>query len=533
MCAYSGYKARDEQLTYGSTDEPMRKHHKKPKPDFSRPKPVPQEDTGEEDTFPLEPQGGGSKGKRKERTSRFSSRYFGEGQWVNLPLVVIVGRPNVGKSTLFNRLTHTGRAITSPTPGVTRDPVEAVCLVSGKPVRLVDTGGFKLTRSGEKRADLMDDLVVDRTVLELEKADRILLLLEAGDATAEDEELVALLRPHTDKLVVAVNKAEGDIKAASSSQWYRFGFRDISPISALHGEGLEILAQKITDGIDFSRVTKVEGQERPLRIAILGKPNTGKSTLSNALTHTASSIVTDQAGTTRDVVTGSFRWNGRDVEILDTAGIRRKARVSEDVEYYSVNRAIKTLDECDVVFLLMDATADVSEQDKKIASLADERGRAIVFALNKRDLLEDTSAKALGELKTRFCDLFGQVRWAPVVFLSAKEQSGTKELVDTAFALYEKLTHRVDTAAVNLALKDWISRRPPPVAGKGSFKIRYMTQTGVNPVKFTAFATKPEAVSESYLSYLKNRIRSDLGFEGIPVQLEVKASRKRSGEPPA
>ena len=481
---------------------------------------APQE--GEKPSVP----GGTQKGGRSGRGSRF----FAEGRWVNLPLVVIVGRPNVGKSTLFNRLTHTGRAITSPTPGVTRDPVEAVCLLAGKPVRLVDTGGFKLTRAGEKSADLMDELVVDRMLCELGRADRILLLLEAGEATSEDEELIALLRSHMDKLLVAVNKAEGDVKAASASQWYRFGFRDISPISALQGEGLEELAQKITDGLDFSRVTKAKEQGKPLRIAILGKPNTGKSTLLNALTHTTSSIVADQAGTTRDVVTASFHWNGRDVEILDTAGIRRKSRVSEDVEYYSVNRAIKTLDECDVVFLLMDATADVSEQDKKIASLAQERGRGVVFALNKRDLLEDTSAKALRDLETRFCDLFGQVRWAPVVFLSAKESSGTKELVDTAFELYEKLTHKVDTASANLALKDWVTRRPPPAAGKGSFKIRYITQTGVNPVKFTAFATKPEAVSESYVSYLKNRIREDLGFEGIPVQLELKASRNRQGE---
>ena len=514
----------------------------KRKPDFSKPKPAPHTGAQEVSAAPSDPL---ASQEREQHTSgeqsapvagqkdeRKASRYFDTDQWVNLPLVVIAGRPNVGKSTLFNRLTHTGRAITSPTPGVTRDPVEAVCLLAGKPVRLVDTGGFKLTREGKESADQMDDLVVARTLSMLDKADRILLLLEVGEATAEDEQLISLLRPYSAKLVVAVNKAEGDIKTALSCEWYRWGFPSISLISALHGEGLSELAQKITDGLDFSRVTKGNKEGRPLRIAILGKPNTGKSTLANALTHTSASIVTDQAGTTRDVVTGSFRWNGHDVEILDTAGIRRHSRVKEDIEYYSVNRALKTLDECDVVFVLVDATEDVSEQDKKIAALAEERGRGVVFALNKRDLLEDTSAKALRQLKERFCDLFGQMRWAPVVFLSAKESSGIKELMDAAFALYEKLSRKVDTASLNLALKDWTDRRPPPAVGKGAFKIRYMTQTGVNPVKFVVFATKPDAVTESYLSYLKNRIRDDLGFAGIPVQLEVKASRKRKGEQP-
>ena len=259
----------------------------------------------------------------------------------------------------------------------------------------------------------------------------------------------------------------------------------------------------------------------------MGKPNTGKSTLSNALTHTEASIVSDYAGTTRDVVEGSFRYNGRDIEILDTAGIRRKSRVSENVEYYSVNRAIKTLDECDVVFIMMDAQEGLSEQDKKITSLAYERGRGIVFVLNKWDLMEDQSNKALRKAQDYIRTMFGHMNWAPIVAISAKNADGIRNLMNTALELYAQLTHKVDTAALNLALNDWLAKYPPPATKAIHFKIRYMTQTSTNPVNFLIFATRPDNVPGSYVTYLKNRIRADLGYDQIPVQIEMKASRQK------
>lgn len=203
----------------------------------------------------------------------------------------------------------------------------------------------------------------------LRKADRILLLLDATEITAEDEELILRLRPWWNKLIAAVNKTEGGKNEHLAFNYMQFGFNDITPISAAHGDNIPLLCEKMVAGLDFSKVTEGTEQELPIRIAILGKPNTGKSTLSNALTHTEASIVSDYAGTTRDVVEGSFRYNGRDIQILDTAGIRRKSKVSDNVEYYSVNRAIKTLDECDVVFIMIDAKEGLSEQDKKLHPL--------------------------------------------------------------------------------------------------------------------------------------------------------------------
>ena len=468
------------------------------------------------------------------------TKFDSEKKYVNLPLIVIAGRPNVGKSTLFNRFMHKRIAITDPTPGVTRDPIEGTTFIMGMPVHLMDTGGFKLTRderegksqgASQRRVhkistNALDDLVVAKTVEMLQKADLILLLLDAGETTPEDEEFVALLRPYWNKVIAAVNKTEGGRNEAAAWNYARFGFGDLVLISAEHGDNITPLAQKIVSRLDFSKVKESEEDSSPIRIAVLGKPNTGKSTLTNRLTHTESSIVSDYAGTTRDVVEGSFRYNGRDCVILDTAGIRRKAKVKENVEYYSVNRAIKTLDECDIVFLLIDAQEGLAEQDKKICALAYERGRPIIFILNKWDT-QEKGRTAARKAEENIRIMFGQMTFAPIVETSALNGDGMKRLMDTALELYGQVTRRIETSALNNALRDWLQKYPPPASRTMHFKIRYITQTSTSPVSFVIFATRPESVPQSYIAFLKNRIREDLGLDKIPVQLEFKASRKK------
>lgn len=258
----------------------------------------------------------------------------------------------------------------------------------------------------------------------------------------------------------------------------------------------------------------------------MGKPNTGKSTLSNLLTHSEASIVSDYAGTTRDVVEGQFRFKNRRFQVLDTAGIRRKAKVTENVEYYSVTRAIKTLDRCDIVFYMLDANEGLTEQDKKVIGLAYERGRGMIFILNKWDTQEQEKKvfkKAERDIKV----MFGHMDYVPVVPISAKENTGIPQLLNTAMEIYNQLTHTIDTSALNQALKDWVAAYPPPASKNAHFKARYMVQTSANPVTFLLFATRPEVVQQNYLSYLKNKIRSDLGYDKIPVILELKASRKK------
>lgn len=451
--------------------------------------------------------------------------YSRDKKYKNLPLVVIAGRPNVGKSTLFNRLLHRRRAITDPTPGVTRDPIQETAFINGYPVDLMDTGGFKLDREVGTMEAVMDDLVVEQSLKALERADVILLLLDAGLITGEDEEFIKLLRPFWKKVIATVNKTEGGRLEEEAWNYMRFGFDSLLLISAEHGDRIPELKDQLISRLDFSKVEEDLGGE-PVKVAIMGKPNTGKSTLANRLTHTEASIVCDYAGTTRDVVEGSFMYNGRNFQVLDTAGIRRKAKVKENVEYYSVNRAIKTLDRAEVVFLLIDAQEGLAEQDKKIAALAHDRGRGVIFVLNKWDTQEQGRA-ALRKAEENIRIMFGHMGYAPVIAISALEGKGMKELLNTAIEMQAQLHRKIDTGTLNLALKDWVTAYPPPASRMAHFKMRYMVQTSSNPVSFLIFASRPEVVSDSYLAYIKNKIRSDLGFDKIPVLVELKASRKK------
>jgi GTPase len=437
----------------------------------------------------------------------------------HLPVVALAGRPNVGKSTLFNRLLRERRSITDPTPGVTRDPVEADAFLAGKPVRLVDTGGYKLDQ------EALDDLVVEKTRAMIDRADLVVLILEPGDPTREDELFIDYLRPYRDRLIVVVNKTEGGRMESAAWNLLEYGFESIIMVSAEHGDHIRDLEELIISRLNFSNVEVDDDDTRDIRVALLGKPNTGKSTLSNRLTASESSIVSDIPGTTRDVVHGKFIYKNRAFTVLDTAGIRRKSKVNENVEYYSVNRAIKTLDEADIVFLMIDAKEGLTDQDKKICSLAHERGRGIIFVLNKWDTMPEIK-NAFEASRDRLHFLFGQMEYAPVIPLSAKSGTGVEALLDSALTVFNQLVRQTDTGPLNSALERWLEEYPPPAYNGKRFKIRYATQTSVNPVQFVVFVTRPEAVTDTYLSYLKNRIRKDLGYSKVPVTIEVRGSRK-------
>ncbi|MDR2730801.1 MAG: ribosome biogenesis GTPase Der [Treponema sp.] len=437
----------------------------------------------------------------------------------NLPTVVIAGRPNTGKSTLFNRLLHKRRSITDPTPGVTRDPVEADCFITGKPLRLVDTGGYRL-------ADIesIGKLVAARTFDAIKKADLIILLLEAGEITSEDEELIDRLRPYRDKLIAAVNKTEGGRKEAGSWNVLSYGFDNALMISAEHGDNIGELEQEIIKRLDFSHVEETL-ETGVIRIALLGKPNTGKSTLSNRLTASNASIVSDIPGTTRDMVEGVFRWKTRNFFILDTAGIRRKSKVTGNIEYYSVNRAVRAIDEADIVILILDAAEGLTEQDKKIAALAHDRGRGIIMALNKWDIMP-RQKNTFKDAENRIHFLFGQMEYAPVIPISAKDGAGVDKLLNTALKMHAQLNLSVGTSQLNRILEKWLTENPPPYGPQTRFKVKYAVQKSSNPVHFIFFVSRVKAVSEAYIAYLRNKIRKDLGFSMIPVVVEIKSSRQ-------
>jgi len=478
-----------------------------------------------------------------------------------LPLVALAGRPNVGKSTLFNRLLHKRRAITDPTPGVTRDPVGMDTIILGRALRLVDTGGFKLDRRADTTEGELERLVVEKTLEVLREADLIVLLFEAGELKGEDEEFIDLLRPYREKLLVAVNKTEGGRREAEAWNLLSYGFKEVLLISAEHGDNISNLEEAIAGHLagakaDFDsqqteaaqQVSEASGRyspapvqltetppgNAPIRIALLGKPNTGKSTLSNRLTSSSASIVSEIPGTTRDVVEGAFVWKKQNFEILDTAGIRRKSRVSENIEYYSVNRAIKTIDDADIVFLIIDALEGLTDQDKKIAALAHDKGRGIILVLNKWDTMPDIKTafakKSFMAARDRIHFMFGQMEYAPIIPVSAINGSGIDKLLGTSLQMHEQLMRQISTSALNQALEKWLSEYPPPSGPQTRFKIRYATQTRINPVTFVFFASRSFAVSESYIAYLRNRIRRDLGFSLIPVAVEIRQSAGPPGE---
>ncbi|MDR3114795.1 MAG: ribosome biogenesis GTPase Der [Treponema sp.] len=447
----------------------------------------------------------------------------------NLPVVVLVGRPNVGKSTLFNRLVHTRRAITDPTPGVTRDPVGMDTFIQGKPLRLIDTGGFKLEKTADESLRILDALVQARTLETLKQADRIILILEAGKITHEDEEFIAFLRPFQDRLLVAVNKTEGGRRADDAWNCLSYGFDRLFMISAEHGDHVTDLEKGILEGLDFSQVQEHEEGakhlEETIGIALLGKPNTGKSTLSNRFTASQASIVSAMPGTTRDVVEGVFQYKNRTFKILDTAGIRRRTKVTENIEYYSVNRAIKAIAQADLVFLVIDATEGFSDQDKKIAALAHDQGRGIIMVLNKWDTMPQVKNQVQA-IQDRIRFLFAKMEYAPIIPVSAKDGTGIDKLLDTALRLYGQLIRHIDTGLLNRALEGWLEEYPPPIGPQSRFKIKYALQVSDKPVKFVFFVSRPPAVSPSYVSYLRNKIRQDLGFPQIPIAIELRHSGK-------
>lgn len=436
------------------------------------------------------------------------------------PRVALLGRPNVGKSTLFNRLIRKRKSITDPTPGVTRDPVSERMILESMPVVLVDTGGLSESR------EFIDSEVTNRSLASGRGADIILFLLDVDDVTAEDEEFMQRLRPLSDRIVLVVNKVDNWNRSFQVWDFLAYGFETVMPVSATHGLGIDDLLSEIARRLRDKQAStdSQAGVEDPwdLSIAVLGQPNTGKSTLTNALTGSANSIVSPVAGTTRDVIEGSFVYKDKRIRILDTAGIRRKSRVDEDIEYYSVNRAFSAIEEADVVVLMIDVEKGLVEQDKKIAAQIVKKGRGVVLAANKWDLLPE-DANSFNAVSDRIHFLFPVLDFAPIVPLSALKGSGTKQLLDSLLRVYGQLQKRIDTGPLNAAFQKWIDHTPPPQNKTARWKLRYITQVRKNPVQFIVFVNKTAGFPDSYLGFLRNNIRREFGFGEIPISLELRA----------
>jgi GTPase len=433
-----------------------------------------------------------------------------------LPIVAVIGRPNVGKSTLFNRMVGRRKAITDPTPGVTRDPVEAVYSFDNRAVKLIDTGGYKLEQEG------LDSLVSNRSLEIMESADLVLFLMDVMEITPEDEGLIKLLRTYSKKVLVVVNKVDHRGREADVWNYYSLGFDHVIGMSAEHGIGLTELDEKLEELINFDLLrVKEDNREHQISLAIMGKPNTGKSTLTNRFLGRTASIVSDIPGTTRDVVEGLFEHNKRTYKVLDTAGIRRKKKVGENVEYYSVNRAFQSIDESDVVLLMIDAVEGLADQDKKIAAQIVKKGKGVILVLNKWDKLKEIPNQ-MEAVKDRIKFLFPILSFAPIIPISALTGEGVDKVLNMVFTVWTQLNKRVETSRVNESLKRWSENQEPPRHSSGRYKLLYGTQVRINPVHFVFFINRKSGFPDSYLQYLTNNIRKDLGFTSIPIQVDIK-----------
>ena len=442
----------------------------------------------------------------------------------NRPRVAIIGRPNVGKSTLFNRLLGRRRTITDSLPGVTRDVIEESCSLGGIPVTLVDTGGITTDLDGN-----FDCLVAGRSRQEIKKADVILLVLEIGVKTAEDDILIDELRMMADKVILAVNKADTIDKDYIASEFEMLGMGTPIPISSAHGRNIDFLEEVLRKQIhevckNYNLINNENKSDSSLTLAIVGRPNVGKSTLANQITGKDHSLVSEIAGTTRDVVIGMAQYKARTLKIVDTAGMRRRTRVTGDVEYYSVNRAIQSISESDVTILLLDVDMGLTDQDKKISALALKRGKAIVVAVNKWDE-EKPDPMRFSKFVDRIHFQFPVLEWAPIVPISAIYGYNISKLLDLVFKAEQQQSRRVDTAELNRAKSEWVDLTPPPVRNGRSFKVKYITQVSIKPIRFLAFTNRKTGFPDSYQRFLVNQIRREFGFNLVPITMELREGK--------
>ena len=435
---------------------------------------------------------------------------------MSLPLVAIIGRPNVGKSTLFNRVLGTRTAIVDDVPGVTRDRNYADSTYQGRSFRLVDTGGLDPSAT-----EGMLSLIRQQSQLAMAEADVLIFLMDGREGlTPVDEEIVSLLRGVAKPVFYAINKIDTPKSEALLADFYRLGQETLYPLSAEHGTGVDELLEAILPLLPHSS-EGAESTESPPRIAVVGRPNMGKSTLINTLLGQDRMVVFELPGTTRDAIDTLVSYRGRPYILTDTAGIRRRGRIERGIEGYSVARAMRAMGRSDVALLILDAVEGITEQDTKIAGLALKQGRACIVLVNKWDLRQgNEAARQQYELELRRRLPF--LPWAPVLFGSALKPDSINEVFPLVDQVVIAFTTRVPTGLLNKFLQGVIDENPLPVRrGKPSKTVKsvFMTQVATKPPVFALFVGRPQDVSKTYLRYLENRLREQYQFSGSPIRI--------------
>jgi len=436
------------------------------------------------------------------------------------PIVAIIGRINVGKSTLFNRITKKRTAIVEKEPGITRDRIYAECEWKGKQFTLVDTGGVDFI----KREEMQKKITV-QTELAIEEADLIILLVDIKEGINPDDFKVAkAIREKNKSSILVANK--GDVKGSDLKlyEFYELGFGDPYIISAEHGLNIDDLLDRIISYISEIKVESEE-EENIIKVSIIGKPNVGKSSLLNRILGEDRIIVSEHPGTTRDAIEIIFKHNSLKLIFIDTAGLRDKAKPKEDVEYYSTLRTFEAVHNSDIVLLILDSTQGVSMQDKKIANYIQKERKACIIILNKFDLIKDNIDKKLFIDEVRYELSF--IKNSPVIMTSAITGYNIDKIISKIKEVALQYSKKIPTSVLNTFIREVISKNPPKYLRGNILKIKYATQTGIKPPKFLLFVNNPKLMYTSYHKYLENKIYEAFGFEGSPVVINL---AKEKGE---
>ncbi len=429
-------------------------------------------------------------------------------------IVAIVGRPNVGKSTLFNRLVGGRKAIVDESSGVTRDRHYGKSEWSGKEFSVIDTGGYV-----KGSDDIFEDEIRKQVVLAIDESDVIIFVVDVTTGLTDLDETVArLLRKSDKKVLLVANKADNIDRLYDHAEFYKLGLGEVFPIAAISGSGTGELLDELAENLSDD---PIQDEEIP-RLAIVGQPNVGKSSLLNALLGFERTIVTPISGTTRDTVQTRYKGYGFDFFLVDTAGLRRKDKVREDLEFYSVMRTIRAIEESDVCIIMIDATQGITAQDLKIYHLAERNKKGIVMLVNKWDLIPDdqkNTQKITEEIRERLAP-FNDV---PIIFTSVIKKQRIHKALETALEVYERRKQRIPTSKLNNVMLDHITAYPPP-STKGKFvKIKYVTMLPTATPHFAFFCNLPQYVKEPYRRYLENKIRQSFNFTGVPVSIHFRA----------
>ena len=434
------------------------------------------------------------------------------------PIVTIVGRPNVGKSTLFNRILGVRQAIVMDTPGVTRDRHYALADWAGKEFYLIDTGGYVPDSS-----DVFERAIREQVTISIDEATVILFLVDGKDGLLPmDEEMARMLRKSRKKVLLIVNKIDTEKHEPSIAQFYQLGLGDPIAVSAITGRLSGDMLDAVIEGFPDP---EEEAHDERMHLAIIGRPNVGKSSIANALLGTERAIVTDIPGTTRDALHSSLAYQGRQITLVDTAGLRRKSKVRENVEFYSTLRTLKSIQMCDVALCMIEATEGLTHQDIEIISEAIDQRKGVVIAVNKWDLVEKETNTAK-EMEAEIHSRIKMYDYVPIIFVSAVTKQRVHKALDMCLAVYEERKKRIPTSVLNESLLDIFHATPPPSTPTGKeIKIRFVTQVRVAPPVIVIFCAFPKHIPESYRRFTERAIRRIFGFEGVPLVVQFRTTK--------